>query len=336
MSKAKLVTTALVLTLGIVLAVGGWAAGPPTPPAPPKKPGRAESERAAQKQPVPAAKPSKEEMVWSDGRKLGGLWIPNAGYDDGKKVPDKQIANRQIEFKGALCLMKHGGHVRRWAYQFDPAKSPKEMDLTPLNFEDFPPGHAKVIKAIYTFDGDQLKISWFPAERDQKRPTTFKGKPGSEQWVWELKRARFVVPSRPAKDPVFVTLKPAAITDKDDAEQKLVKARFNLVLETFRQRYDEYLGDRCSVEALTRSARQLQAARLDLVATVKKQIELREEYLMFTKVLEKWVGHMAMPTCEGDLPRRSMEDYKFARLARIDAEIDLLRAKRTPRPSKPK
>jgi len=141
--------------------------------------------------------------------------------------------------------MTNGGMIHKWVYKVDPAKTPKEIDFTPLNVEDFPPGGAKVLKAIYAFDGDnQLTISWLP-ESDQKRPTTFEGKPGSGQWVVQLQRGQYVAAAMPEKEPVFVTVKPAAIADDDDAERKLVKARFNLTLETLRQRYDEFIGERC-------------------------------------------------------------------------------------------
>ena len=114
-----------------------------------------------------------------------------------------------------------------------------------------------------------------------------------------------------------------------------MKARFNLVLETFRERYEEFNGERCSVEALTRCARQLQDARLELAPTIDKQIEIRKEYLEFTKEIEELCEIHATP-CPGFLPRLSMADYKLAQMARLDAEIDLLRAQRKARPSTPK
>jgi len=124
-----------------------------------------------------------------------------------------------------------------------------------------------------------------------------------------------------------VSLKPTAGNSEDDAERKLVKARFNLALETFRQRYDGFMSQPASVEALTRSARALLDSRLELAATIEKQIEIRKEYLEFAKAIEELCETYAIP-CPGQLPRLSMENYKLAQMARLDAEIDLLRAQR--------
>ena len=61
--------------------------------------------------------------------------------------------------------------------------------------------------------------------------------------------------------------------------------------------------------------------------TIERQIEIRKEYLEFTKEIEELCEIYAIP-CPGSLPRMSMEEYKLAQVARLDAEIDLLRARR--------
>ena len=86
-----------------------------------------------------------------------------------------------------------------------------------------------------------------------------------------------------------------------------------------------------AVEALVRSARELQNARLELASTTDKQIEIRKEYLEFAKELEELCQAYAIP-CQGQLPRLSMEEYKLAQMAHLDAEIELLRAHRKARP----
>lgn len=137
--------------------------------------------------------------------------------------------------------------------------------------------------------------------------------------------------TRPDKEPAFVAVKPATAAGQDDAEQKLLKATFNLALETFRQRYDSFLSRPDSVEALLRSARALRDARLELAPAVDRQIEIRKEYLEFTEAMEGWCEIYAL-ACPGQLPRLSMEEYKVARMARLEAELDLLRAQRKARP----
>src|SRR5207245_9375609 len=148
-------------------------------------------------------------------------------------------------------------------------------------------------------------------------------KAGAGQWFWHLERARYTPLASFVKEPAFVNVKAAIEAAKDDEEQKLVQARFNLVLESFRQRYEDFLSNPGSVEALTRSARQLRDVRLDLAPTIERQIEIRKEYLEFTKEIEELCEIYAIP-CPGSLPRMSMEEYKLAQVARLDAEIDLL------------
>jgi hypothetical protein len=95
------------------------------------------------------------------------------------------------------------------------------------------------------------------------------------------------------------------------------------------------MGERCLIESLTRAARKLHDARLELAATADQQIEFRKEYLAFTREIEGVCEIHATP-CRGFLARLSTEDYKLAQEARLEAEIDLLRASRKGRPSAPK
>ena len=69
-----------------------------------------------------------------------------------------------------------------WKYTIDPSKDPREMDQYPE--ED--PGHPIHQKAIYSLDGDTLKIN--SAAAGKPRPTSFESKKGDFGGVWILKR----------------------------------------------------------------------------------------------------------------------------------------------------
>jgi uncharacterized protein (TIGR03067 family) len=64
------------------------------------------------------------------------------------------------------------GQVLNWTLKLDPAKSPKEIDISSY-------------KGIYEFDGDDLRIAYDTG--DGTRPTTFDAKP--DVYVETLRRA---------------------------------------------------------------------------------------------------------------------------------------------------
>jgi RNA polymerase sigma-70 factor (ECF subfamily) len=345
-TKLKLVAVALVLALGVGLAVSGWAMAqpkspaPPSPPATPEKPATVEPQRAAAKDRPPPPERPKEEVIAPDLQKFPGTWVAMTDpYLDDKKMTEPppakgrapMLKGRQFIFTETHCTDTNGAAFVKYVYKVDLNKTSKEIDLIPISSDGTQSAAPKLIKAIYAFDGDKLTLSWFPDERDRKRPTSFEKKPGAGQWFWYLERAKYAPLASLEKEPAFVGVKPTIETPDDDAEQKLVKARFNLMLETFRQRYEGFMSQPASVESLTRSARALLDARLELAATTEKQIEIRKEFLEFAKAIEGLCEIYAIP-CKGELPRLSMEEYKFAQMARLDAEIDLVRAKRKAQP----
>ena len=344
-AKLKLVTVVLALALGAGVLASGWARAQPKPSTPPAsplpaaKPAAVEPRPAAAQGEPPAAERPMEEVIAQDLQKLPGTWVAADPYLDDQKMTEPpppqgrapMFKGRRFIFTETHCTDTNGAATMKYVYKVDPTKTPKEIDLIPVSSEGVQPGGLKLVKAIYAIDGERLTISWIPAERDRKRPATLEKKAGAGQWFWHLERAQYAPLASFVNEPAFVNVKPAMATADDDAEQKLVKARFNLTLETFGQRYGAFMANPGAVEALVRSARELQNARLELASTTDTQIEIRKEYLEFAKELEELCQAYAIP-CQGQLPRLSMEEYKLAQMAHLDAEIELLRAHRKARP----
>lgn len=70
------------------------------------------------------------------------------------------------------------------AVTLDPTKTPKQMDIV----GKAGPNAGKTMKAIYTLDGDKLVVCYEPGGGD--RPTEFKTKAGSKQFLAEYTRAK--------------------------------------------------------------------------------------------------------------------------------------------------
>jgi len=124
-------------------------------------------------------------------------------------------------------------------------------------------------------------------------------------------------------------LKPS---DADNDERKLLIARHTEALEELKERY-QYIGgqfepgDHGSVEELTRAAQRLLAAELELYAKPVDQVAVRVKYLDFTKNVEEMCKAYAEP-CEGVSPRMTVAQARVASYQRLEAELELLRAKR--------
>jgi uncharacterized protein (TIGR03067 family) len=69
-----------------------------------------------------------------------------------------------------------------WKYTIEPSKKPKQMDW----FVEEQPGHPIHQTAIYSLDGDTLKICSTAAGKS--RPTRFESKKGDFGGLWVLKR----------------------------------------------------------------------------------------------------------------------------------------------------
>jgi uncharacterized protein (TIGR03067 family) len=87
-----------------------------------------------------------------DTQKFQGEWTPFSIELDSKSYPEDIVKNSKLIIKGNEYIQTLAGQERTYRFKLDPAKNPKEIDLTR---ESSP---KDVIKGIYKFDGDKLVV----------------------------------------------------------------------------------------------------------------------------------------------------------------------------------
>jgi uncharacterized protein (TIGR03067 family) len=114
-----------------------------------------------------------------DKVKLQGSWTTISIIDEGREEPKEAVKGLKLTIKGDKYIYVMGGRSFAAAYKIDPAKTPKEMDVT---FEEGPQ-KGKTMLSIYSLDGDDLKICG-----GDKRPTEFTSQPNSQVVLFVFKR----------------------------------------------------------------------------------------------------------------------------------------------------
>jgi hypothetical protein len=134
------------------------------------------------------------------------------------------------------------------------------------------------------------------------------------------------LPTRPAeKPPALLTAKPLKVDPKDDELRKLLKARYNEALAEAKGYYEfEKLPvDRLiNFDDLYGRWQRLVQAGLELCDKPAEKVALLTQYVELTKDLEK-AEHKRADA--GRVPEYALHR---ARYQRLDAEVQLLRAKR--------
>lgn len=114
-----------------------------------------------------------------------GAWRLVAGEDSGKKeeIPFAKAFKLTIAGDRIKGLIQEGQKAEM-VFTLDPAKQPKAMDVAYID----PEGRkGDSFQAIYSFDGDTLRICFVP--KRSKRPTIFSTKgTGAGLFMWTLKR----------------------------------------------------------------------------------------------------------------------------------------------------
>ena len=112
---------------------------------------------------------------------LQGMWAPISLVEDGNEQPSEDLKRLRLTIKGNTYVYSLDERSFRAVYTNDPAKTPKQMDIT---FEDGPQ-KGKTMLAIYSLHGDELKICG-----GFTRPTEFSSKPNSEMILFVYKREK--------------------------------------------------------------------------------------------------------------------------------------------------
>lgn len=115
---------------------------------------------------------------------LEGTWDLVYFERDGKEV--KLQSETKSIFSGDKFVVKRGDQViAGGTFKLDPSKKPKTLDATYTEGSD----KGKTFKSIYQLDGDMLKFCR-AGSPDEDRPTEFKTKPDSGQFVSGYKKAK--------------------------------------------------------------------------------------------------------------------------------------------------
>jgi hypothetical protein len=131
-------------------------------------------------------------------------------------------------------------------------------------------------------------------------------------------------PAQPAepKLPAILTAKPLQAGPGDDDLRKLLIARYNAAVAEAAGRIQEFQTGHCNLEAMAGVARRLVDSGLELRDKAADQVTLREQFLELAKEIEKIVQ------VRFEAGRISPADLELAHYERLDAEIQVLKARR--------
>jgi uncharacterized protein (TIGR03067 family) len=145
---------------------------------------------------IPTRRPS-ESQLRVDRELLAGNWDILSIQDNGERLASDIIRTKlaedgrvKIGVRGISIVSPRSEEKRLWAYRIDPGQTPKQIDIT-TQFDT-------VLKGIYVFNGDELKLCIAKTE-DLPRPTAFEAPSGSNQILYRLKMGRPDPP--PADEP---------------------------------------------------------------------------------------------------------------------------------------
>ncbi len=130
---------------------------------------------------VAADKPKQGETD-AEQKKLQGTWMVVSGEASGNKMPQTETEKLRIIITGSKIAFKTPDKAEEMTYKLDPAKKPKEIDITHPKVKD------GTVNGIYSIEGDNLKICY--SKREKERPDQFATKAGSRQILFILKREK--------------------------------------------------------------------------------------------------------------------------------------------------
>src|SRR5262249_20172181 len=123
------------------------------------------------------------------------------------------------------------------------------------------------------------------------------------------------------KLPAILTPEPMKAAPGDDELRKLLIARYNAAVAEMQARYREFLAGRSSLDSMIEPARHLMDSQLEVTEKPADQIAVREKYLELMKGFEK------LQQARFEAARIPTSEVESARYLRLDAEVQLLKAK---------
>src|SRR5262245_21363122 len=124
------------------------------------------------------------DTVKKTTEKLKGTWLVQSALKDGKAPSDLKPGAKFIITENKVSVSAGGDTVDYFSFTIDPTQKPAAMDVKLFDGPD----KGKVIKAIYSLEGDRLRIC--VALPGQDRPTKFSGDKGTGASLVVLKREK--------------------------------------------------------------------------------------------------------------------------------------------------
>jgi len=115
---------------------------------------------------------------------IQGTWLPESAELGGKKFPDEVCKTIKLVVKDDRYTVTVGKSVDQGTVKLKPTAKPKELDITGTDG----PNKGKIILAIYERDGDTLRVCYDLGGKE--RPTEFKTKAGTQQFLVTYKREK--------------------------------------------------------------------------------------------------------------------------------------------------
>jgi uncharacterized protein (TIGR03067 family) len=126
------------------------------------------------------------EAIKKDKAALQGTWNVTASASKGEKVPEADLKDLFLIFRGKAILIREGGKTEeKFSFLLDPLKKTKEIDLT----LKVGPQKGRIDRGIYQIDGDTLRIC-IQSNKDSLRPREFRSPAGSDLWLVTLQRTK--------------------------------------------------------------------------------------------------------------------------------------------------
>ncbi len=125
-----------------------------------------------------------KDAAEKEAKRLEGAWVVTSAEKDGQ--PLDRIKGNKLVITGQRFTIKTKTIELEGTFRLDPAKKPKHMDF--MHEKDFL--RDKTWKAIYSLEGDELKICYAEADSGRDRPTEFKTAKDSGYQLVVVKREK--------------------------------------------------------------------------------------------------------------------------------------------------
>jgi uncharacterized protein (TIGR03067 family) len=130
-----------------------------------------------------AAAQADDEAVKKEVARLKGQWsVVEIISPDGQKAPPEVVKDRKMTIMDDKMSLTNKEKATNLGYKINLAKTPKEIDLVVLDG----PVKGKMVKAIYSLEGETLKICL--PDPDTDRPKDFTPNVKSGTGVLTLKK----------------------------------------------------------------------------------------------------------------------------------------------------